>query len=191
MIGLIGDSSILLSISTICCNRKKTWLHTNTQLEKEKYWINLMWLWLFDTITAKLDKWYFLKVSSSLKPKFLLGFPWWYSGYKSACSGHGFDPWSMKIPHAVEQLKPFCHNYWACAPQQEKPSWWEAHTLQLESSPSPSSWRKPVHSNEDPAQPKIKNLLKKWSPGDFPGGPVARTPRSQSRGPKFDPWSEN
>ena len=23
----------------------------------------------------------------------------------------GFDPWSRKIPHAVEQLKPVCHNY--------------------------------------------------------------------------------
>ena len=26
---------------------------------------------------------------------------------------HGLDPWSGKIPHAVEQLKPMCH--WACA----------------------------------------------------------------------------
>ena len=29
---------------------------------------------------------------------------------------------------------------------------------------------------------KIKN---------FPGGPVAKTPRSQYRGPRFDPWSGN
>ena len=29
-------------------------------------------------------------------------------------------------------------------------------------------------------QPKI------W---DFPGGPVDKTPRSQCRGPRFDPWS--
>ena len=26
---------------------------------------------------------------------------------------------------------------------------------------------------------------------DFPGGPVAKHPCSQFRGPKFDPWSEN
>ena len=26
---------------------------------------------------------------------------------------------------------------------------------------------------------------------DFPGGPVAKTPRSQCRGPGFDPWSGN
>ena len=28
-------------------------------------------------------------------------------------------------------------------------------------------------------------------PRDFPGGMVAKTPRSQCRGPGFDPWSEN
>ena len=27
--------------------------------------------------------------------------------------------------------------------------------------------------------------------GDFPGGPVAKTPCSQCRGPGFDPWSGN
>ena len=26
---------------------------------------------------------------------------------------------------------------------------------------------------------------------DFPGGPVAKTLHPQSRGPRFDPWSEN
>ena len=26
---------------------------------------------------------------------------------------------------------------------------------------------------------------------DFPGGPVAKTPHSQCRGPGFDPWSGN
>ncbi|KAJ8786649.1 hypothetical protein J1605_006138 [Eschrichtius robustus] len=30
------------------------------------------------------------------------GLPWWCSGCESACQcrGHGFDPWSGKIPHA-------------------------------------------------------------------------------------------
>ena len=34
------------------------------------------------------------------------GFPWWRSGWESACQfrGHGFEPWSGKIPHAAEQL---------------------------------------------------------------------------------------
>ena len=37
------------------------------------------------------------------------GLPWWCSGWESACQcrGHGFEPWSGKIPHAVEQLGPW------------------------------------------------------------------------------------
>ena len=51
--------------------------------------------------------------------------PWWRSGWETACQcrGHGFDPWSGKIPQAAEQLSPWattteptCHNYWSpCA----------------------------------------------------------------------------
>ena len=39
----------------------------------------------------------------------LLGLPWWHSGWESAsqCRGHGFEPWSGKIPHAAEQLGPW------------------------------------------------------------------------------------
>ena len=35
--------------------------------------------------------------------------PWWRSGWESACKcrGHGFEPWSGKIPHATEQLGPW------------------------------------------------------------------------------------
>ena len=35
-----------------------------------------------------------------------IGLPWWSSGWESACQckGHGFDPCSGKIPHAMEQL---------------------------------------------------------------------------------------
>ena len=34
------------------------------------------------------------------------GLPWWRSGWESACRcrGHGFEPWSGRIPHATEQL---------------------------------------------------------------------------------------
>ena len=37
------------------------------------------------------------------------GLPWWRSGWASACQcrGHGFEPWSGKIPHAAEQLGPW------------------------------------------------------------------------------------
>ena len=36
------------------------------------------------------------------------GLPWWRSGWESACQrrGHGFEPWSGKIPHAAEHLSP-------------------------------------------------------------------------------------
>ena len=37
------------------------------------------------------------------------GLPWWRSGWESACQcrGHGFEPWSGRIPHAAEQLSPW------------------------------------------------------------------------------------
>ena len=62
-----------------------------------------------------------------------------------------FDPWSRKIPHATERLRPgattiepvftslepqllsLCATATeACALQQDKPPQWEAHALQLE-----------------------------------------------------------
>ena len=41
--------------------------------------------------------------------KTCLGLPWWRSGWESACQcrGHGFEPWSGKIPHAAEQMGPW------------------------------------------------------------------------------------
>ena len=62
------------------------------------------------------------------------GLPWWLSGWRSTCQcrRHRFNPWSRKIPHALEQLnpctttcepvlkglwaattEPVCHNYWS------------------------------------------------------------------------------
>ena len=38
---------------------------------------------------------------------------------------------------------------------------------------------------------KKKKKKKKVMLRDFPGGPVAKTLRSQCRGPGFDPWSGN
>ena len=36
------------------------------------------------------------------------GLPWWRSGWESACQcrGHGFEPWSGRIPYAAERLGP-------------------------------------------------------------------------------------
>ena len=36
-----------------------------------------------------------------------------------------------------------------------------------------------------------REMSQKANHRDFPGGPVAKTPRSQCRGPGFDPWSGN
>ena len=38
----------------------------------------------------------------------VLGLPWWLSSKEFACQyrRHRFDPWTRKIPHAVEQLRP-------------------------------------------------------------------------------------
>ena len=40
--------------------------------------------------------------------RMMSGLPWWRSGWESACRcrGHGFEPWSGRIPHAAEQLGP-------------------------------------------------------------------------------------
>ena len=59
--------------------------------------------------------WYFcLQSYHSLKVKFSqlnirLGLPWWCSGWESACQcrGHGFEPWSGKVPRAAGRLGPW------------------------------------------------------------------------------------
>ena len=38
---------------------------------------------------------------------------------------------------------------------------------------------------------EIEKLTLKCIGGYFPGGPVTKTQRSQSRGPRFNPWSGN
>ena len=38
---------------------------------------------------------------------------------------------------------------------------------------------------------KKKNHCQEAVDGDIPGGPVAKTPHSQYRGPGFEPWFEN
>ena len=49
----------------------------------------------------------------------------------------------------------------ACAPQQEEPQQWEAHSPQLESGPYSLQLEKSLHSNKDPAQLKINKLKRK------------------------------
>ena len=53
---------------------------------------------------------------------------------------------------------PVSHNYWACAsgacaPQQERPRWWEARAPWWRVASACHNWRKPSHRDEDPTQP--------------------------------------
>ena len=50
-----------------------------------------------------------LNLLTCLDKKWIIGLPWWRSGWESArqCRGHGFEPWSGKIPHAAERLGPW------------------------------------------------------------------------------------
>ena len=53
---------------------------------------------------------------------------------------------------------PVSHNYWACAsaacaPQQQRPRWWEARAPQWRVDPTCCNWRKLLHGSEDPTQP--------------------------------------
>ena len=95
-----------------------------------------------------------------------LGLPWWRSGWESACRcrGHGFEPWSGKIPHAADQLGP-----WATTTEpvrlepvlrnkrgrdSERP----AHRDE-EWPPLAATRESPLKRNEDPTQPKINKLI--------------------------------
>ena len=58
-------------------------------------------------------------------------------------------------------IGPASHNHWARALRWEKPRHWEAYIPQLRVVPDRCHYRKPICSNEDPAQPKI---ILKWQP---------------------------
>ena len=79
----------------------KTVLHTHTHAGRAVS--HLMDTYHRKTGAGKRDEdWLFAK-------RFTRGLPWWRSGWESACQcrGHGFEPWSGKIPHAAEQLGPW------------------------------------------------------------------------------------
>ena len=72
------------------------------------------------------------------------GLPWWFSGWEYAYqgTGHKFDPWSRRIPHASGQLNPCATTTEPMhprdrAPQQEEPLQREVHALQQSSPRSP------------------------------------------------------
>ena len=64
--------------------------------------------------------------------------------------------------------KPVCHNFQSLCPQSQGSVTREDTTMRnqctiMKSSSTCHNWRKPTHSNEDTAQPKKKNLIKKNS----------------------------
>ena len=75
---------------------------------------------------------------------------------------HRFNPWSGKIPHALEQQTPLSPCATTTKPQNPEPVLrkenmlkWEACALQQRVAPDHCNWRKSPCSNQDPAQPKI------------------------------------
>ena len=80
--------------------------------------------------------------------------PWWLDGKDYTCQHrrYEFDLWSRKIPYASEQLSP-------CATSIEPVlRAWEPQLL----SPPSLQLQKSPHSNEDPAQTKIKKKNDKF-----------------------------
>ena len=68
--------------------------------------------------------------------------------------------WSLvqEDPTCHMATKPVCHNCWACALALRSHNYWSLNVLEpvLHNKSSPTC-HKPVHSNEDSVQPKIKN----------------------------------
>ena len=85
-----------------------------------------------------------------------LGLPWWHSGWESACQGrgHGFEPWSGKIPHDTEQLGP-----WATTTEP-------AHLEPVLHNKRGHDDERPAHHDEEwPRLPQLgKALAQKWRP---------------------------
>ena len=72
-------------------------------------------------------------VSKSLKQEHNMGLPWWRSGWASVCQCRGPRVRALvwEDPTCRRATGPVSHNCWACAsgacaPQRERPRWWEA-----------------------------------------------------------------
>ena len=100
-----------------------------------------------------------------------LGLPWWSGGEEFAlqCKGCQFDPWSSKIPHAVEQLNP--------VPQLLRPRF-RTRELQLQSPPKVTTEacvpRACALQQEKPLRREARHHNKKW----FPLATTRESPRA-------------
>ena len=77
--------------------------------------------------------------------------PPWYGGLVvrnlPAMQENRFNPWSRKLSHNPEQLKPVLHNWRNCNEKPGHCNWRIAPALHNQ--------RKASHSNKDPGRPKI------------------------------------
>ena len=77
----------------------KNFLHSHKNIYLPLLFLRQQLSWFFSCTIWRVDTRNTLLFS---------GLPWWRSGWESACQcrGHGFEPWSGKIPHSTEQLSP-------------------------------------------------------------------------------------
>ena len=143
---------------------KTTLLHSCFLPKHISYdWIKINWqicviflksdIYSFSKILrASLVVWW-LRISLAMQGTGLQSLVWEDSACCRATKPMDHNCWACDLEpkspnycaHALQLLKPVFPG--GCAPQQEKPPQWDAHTLQLERSPS---------SSEDTAQPKNK-----------------------------------
>lgn len=109
--------------------------------------------------------------------------------------------WDSEARRGVDTSpRPSWNRSWTAAlrrPQDQPYSLWGHHGAQLSAAhpESPSNVHKCGEDKQehDPKQAwgedSIGEQERHW--GDFPGGPVAKTPCSLCRRPRFDPWSGN
>ena len=99
---------------------------------KMRYMLDLMYVMSCD-IKSKANYQWDAPTVYSIDIGCTLGLPWWCRGQKPVCQcrGHGLDPWSRAISHAMEWLSPYMpqllrpnavttevHVPRTCAPQQ-------------------------------------------------------------------------
>ena len=88
-----------LELETLVMFRKERVIFS-ASFKTELFWTITKWTPLLPGRRLFIWPWILTKPSH--------GLPWWRSGWESACQcrGHGFEPWSGRIPHAAEQLGP-------------------------------------------------------------------------------------
>ena len=100
-------------MAPLCCPRIWTAVpETVNTCRSSHYWCGFSRCGIFK---LKGQSWQFpirldaLNFDDWKSSKLEMGLPWWRSGWESACQcrGHGFEPWSGRIPHATEQLGPW------------------------------------------------------------------------------------